>query len=51
MVSGWVMTGDCRIEDQELMDFQGTQSGELLTSDVNSLQLLKNALKGIQTRA
>ena len=54
VVSEWVVTGDFRIEDRELMDFQGTQSGELLTSDVwadaKSLQLFKNALKDIQTR-
>lgn len=53
MVSGWVRTGflKFRIEDQELMAFQGTHSGGLSTGDVwadaNSLQLFKNALKGI----
>lgn len=56
MVSGWVLKGlqEFRTDDQELMGFQGTHSGELLTNDVwtdaNSLQLFKNALKGNQTR-
>lgn len=37
-------------EDQDLTDFQGTHSGELLTSDATHLQLLKNGLEGIQIR-